>query len=51
MEVLRILKRYKIVTLVEIISGLTAPISEPRHITLQITHVKAVNNFKAVNKY
>jgi hypothetical protein len=42
---------YKTVTLVETISAFTASIREPRHIILEITHFKAVNNFKAVNKY
>ena len=44
--VVSILKIYKTDTLVKIISGLTTSITEHRHVILQITHFKAVNNLK-----
>ena len=50
-EVVRIMKIRIIVTLVEIISGLTASLTEPGNIILQITYFKAANNFKVVNKH
>jgi hypothetical protein len=50
-EVVSKLKIHKTVTMVDIISGLTASTTEPRHILLQIIYFKVVNNFKAVNKY